>query len=110
MHPFADAVRRTRRDFLATSASGIGTLALASLLQQDGLLAAPPDDSPGGPGVPRKPHFRPRAKNCICIYLEGAPSQIDLFDPKPKLTEYHGKPLPESLTKNVRFAFLQKDT
>jgi hypothetical protein len=99
-----------RRDFLATSASGIGMLALASLLQEEGLLAAPPDDPPGAPGIARKPHFQGKAKNCICIYLEGAPSQIDLFDPKPKLNEFHGKPLPESLTKNVRFAFLQKDT
>jgi uncharacterized protein (DUF1501 family) len=103
-------LERIRRDFLATSASGIGTLALASLLQQEGLLAAPPDDPPGAPGTARKPHFKAKAKNCICIYLEGAPSQIDLFDPKPKLNELHGKPLPESMTKNIRFAFLQKDT
>ena len=56
------------------------------------------------------PHFAPKAKACICIYLEGAPSQIDLFDPKPKLNELHGQPLPESFTKNVRFAFIQKET
>src|SRR5687768_15556700 len=110
MHPSTAVAKRSRRDFLATSASGIGTLALASLLQQDGLLAAPPDDPPGATGVSQRPHFRAKAKNCICIYLEGAPSQIDLFDPKPKLNEFHGQPLPESLTKNVRFAFLQKDT
>jgi hypothetical protein len=105
MHP---ASARSRRDFLATSASGIGTLALAALLRDEGLLAAPGRDA--GPMAPRAPHFAPRAKNCICIYLEGAPSQMDLFDPKPKLNDLHGKPLPESMTKNVRFAFIQKET
>src|SRR5262249_47938493 len=94
--------------------SGIGLLALASLLKDDGLLAAPPGaDAPGSPGAdplaPRAPHFAPRAKACICIYLEGAPSQIDLFDPKPKLNELDGQKLPESMTKNVRFAFIQKE-
>ncbi len=97
---------QSRRNFLATSASGIGTLALASLFGEEGLLAS----ETGDPMAPRAPHFAPKAKNCICIYLEGAPSQIDLFDPKPKLNELHGKPLPESMTKNVRFAFIQKET
>src|SRR6516165_5747563 len=106
MHPYHEYFFQARRDFLATSASGIGTLALASLLKDEGLLAAESAE----PMTPRAPHFAPKAKNCICIYLEGAPSQIDLFDPKPKLNELHGKPLPESMTKNVRFAFIQKET
>jgi hypothetical protein len=106
MHPLHAKRFQSRRDFLATSASGIGTLALASLLKDEGLLAAESAE----PMTPRAPHFAPKAKNCICIYLEGAPSQIDLFDPKPKLNELHGKPLPESMTKNVRFAFIQKET
>src|SRR3712207_6973262 len=50
---------------------------------------------PANPLLPRPPHFAPKAKSCICIYLEGAPSQIDLFDPKPKLNELHGQALPE---------------
>src|SRR4051812_8431439 len=108
MHPLAERLRQSRRDFLATSANGVGLLALASLLQEDGRLTAA-DDVPSSL-APKAPHFAPRAKNCICIYLEGAPSQIDLFDPKPKLNELHGQKLPESFTKNVRFAFLQKDT
>ncbi|QDU24075.1 DUF1501 domain-containing protein [Urbifossiella limnaea] len=94
------AALQARRDFLATSANGVGLLALASLLTDDGRLAA----------APLAPHFAPKAKNCICIYLEGAPSQLDLFDPKPRLNQLHGQKLPESLTRNVRFAFLQKDT
>src|SRR5262249_47150020 len=95
-----------RRDFLATSANGVGLLALASLLQSEGSLRA--DDA--NPLAPRKPHFAPKAKNCICIYLEGAPSQLDLFDPKPKLNGLHGQKSHEERTKNVRFAFLQKAT
>src|SRR5215470_7389945 len=109
MHPLAERLLQTRRDFLATSANGVGLLALTSLLQGEGSLRADEDrgDKPLGS---RKPHFAPKAKNCICIYLEGAPSQLDLFDPKPKLNDLHGQKLPESLTKNVRFAFLQKET
>jgi hypothetical protein len=107
MHPFHETIRQSRRNFLATSASGIGTLALASLLRDEGLLAATTDDS--NPLAPKASHFAPKAKACICFYLEGAPSQIDLWDPKPKLVELNGQKLPESMTKNVRFAFIQKD-
>ncbi len=100
MHP----IQLARRSFLATSASGLGTLALASQLRADGLL-------PGNhPLEPRAPHFAPKAKSCIFIFLEGAPSQIDLFDPKPELNRRHGQALPESMVKNVRFAFIQKES
>ena len=99
----------TRRDFLATSASGIGTLALSALLLQNGLFAASTNATSGNPLAPRKPHFAPKAKNCICIFMEGAPSQMDLFDPKPKLNELHGQKLPDSLLEKVRFAFIQKE-
>src|SRR5687768_16929108 len=110
MHPALEYVRQSRRRFLTSSASGIGMLALASLLRDGGLLAAEANSSPVNPLTPRPGHFAPKAKSCICIYLEGAPSQIDLFDPKPKLNELDGQPLPESMTKNVRFAFIQKET
>lgn len=106
MTPHQHAILQARRNFLATSASGIGTLALASLLKDDGLFAA----EGANPLIARAAHFAPRAKACICIYLEGAPSQMDLFDPKPKLNELDGQKLPESMTKNVRFAFLRKDS
>jgi hypothetical protein len=108
--PLRERLLQSRRDFLTSSASGIGLLALASLLKDDGLLAAaPPSAGPVNPLAPKPPHFAPKAKSCICIYLEGAPSQIDLFDPKPKLNELDGQKLPESMTKNVRFAFIRKD-
>lgn len=103
---------QARRDFLTTWANGVGALAALSLLQSDGALAAAPTDATPdtNPLAPKPPHFAPKAKNCIFIFLEGAPSQIDLFDPKPKLNELHGQPLPESMTKNVRFAFIQKES
>jgi uncharacterized protein (DUF1501 family) len=107
MHPVHESLLRSRRHFLTKSAGGgIGLLALASLLRDDGLLAA---ESAANPLAPRQPHFPGKARACICIYLEGAPSQLDLFDPKPKLNELDGQKLPESMTKNVRFAFIQKE-
>jgi hypothetical protein len=108
---FNDNSEHSRRSFLANTANGAGMLALASLLKDDGLLANDGTvDAAVDPLAPRPAHFAPKAKACIYIYLEGAPSQIDLFDPKPKLNELDGQALPESMTKNVRFAFLQKDT
>jgi hypothetical protein len=103
----ADLLQQSRRNFLATSANGVGLLALASLLSDDGRLVAADAVNPLDPKLP---HFAAEAKNCICIYLEGAPSQLDLFDPKPKLNDLHRQKLPESFTKNVRFAFIQKET
>jgi len=105
---FNNAIQLTRRDFLTSSASGLGGLALASLFQGDQLLAT--ETLAINPLAPRAPHFAPKAKQCIFIYMEGGTSQLDLFDPKPKLRELNGQKMPESLTKNVRFAFLQKDT
>jgi hypothetical protein len=74
---------------------------LASLLRDDGLLGA---------GSGRRPHFAPRAKRCIYLFMEGGPSQMDLFDPKPKLNELDGQPLPDSLLDGVKFAFTQKES
>ena len=108
------AQSQTRRYFLGQSGYGLGMAALGQLLARDGLAAAP--DSAGvvpsftNPLAPKPSHFPGKAKSCIFIFLEGAPSQIDLYDPKPKLVELNGKPLPESLTKNVRFAFIKKET
>jgi hypothetical protein len=98
-------MRRTRRDFLTTAASGLGGSAVASMLCADGMAAGV-----SNPLATKGSHFTPRAKACISIFMAGAPSQMDLFDPKPKLNELDGKPLPESMLKNVRFAFIQKDS
>ncbi|MEO6789122.1 MAG: DUF1501 domain-containing protein, partial [Chthoniobacteraceae bacterium] len=107
MHPLDKAVHLSRREFFTSTASGLGLLAFASMLQGEGLLAA---EAPADPLAPRAPHFAPKAKNCIFIFMAGAPSQLDLFDPKPTLNELNGQPLPESMLKNVRFAFIKKET
>src|SRR5437762_7990889 len=110
MHLLHESILQARRNFLATTASGIGTLALACMLKDDGLLAADAVLTDAlNPLAPKPAHFAPKAKACICFYLEGAPSQIDLFDPKPKLNELHGQKLPDSMTEKVRFAFIQKE-
>ncbi|MSR43475.1 MAG: DUF1501 domain-containing protein, partial [Pedosphaera sp.] len=100
----SEIAQLTRRDFLATSTTGLGTLAFASLLQQDQLIAA--DLPRTDPLAPRPTHFPAKAKNCILIYFEGAPSHIDLFDPKPQLNKLDGQKLPESMLEKVRFAFI----
>ena len=87
-----------RRDFLRRSLAGIGTLALADLMQ--GAAAA-------DALAPRAPHFPAKAKNVIFLFQEGAPSQMDLFDPKPELTRWHGQSLPPSMTKDMKLAFIK---
>ena len=94
-----------RRQFFTSSASGIGSLALGSLLSKDGLLADEP-----GPLAASAPHFAPKAKRCIFIFLAGAPSQLDMLDPKPELVKRHGQTLPESVSEGVRLAFTDAKT
>jgi hypothetical protein len=93
---------QSRRSFFRTCAGGIETLALASLLERDGLAGVVAD-----PLAPKAPHFAPHAKNVICLFMEGAPSQMDLFDPKPALQKYSGQSLPPSMTKDLRLAFIK---
>src|SRR6185436_9145144 len=62
---------------------------------------------PVSPLAPKPPHFKPKAKNVIFLFMEGAPSQMDLFDPKPELQKWNGKPLPPSLTKDLKLAFIK---
>jgi hypothetical protein len=112
MHPLEHAAFLARREFFTTTANGLGALALGSLLGEERAFAAESSGraADSDPLTPRQPHFPARAQNCIFIFMEGAPSQLDLYDPKPKLNELNGKPLPESLTKNVRFAFIKKES
>ena len=79
-----------RRDFLSHSATALGSIALASLLGRDGLLAA---IDPARPFAPRAPHFPPKAKNVVMIFCAGAVSQLETWDYKPELIKHHGKPL-----------------
>ena len=110
MSPFEERFLQSRRNFLTTAASGLGGLALSSLFRNDVIGVDAATQGIVNPLAPKAPHFAPRAKACIFIFMAGAPSQLDLFDPKPKLNELNNQPLPESMTENVRFAFIQKET
>jgi len=87
-----------RRAFLETSGIGLGAVALASLLPKSLAVAAETET-----------HFPPRAKRVIHLFMAGAPSQLDLFDFKPKLAELEGKPIPPSVIQGQRYAFIQPD-
>jgi hypothetical protein len=106
MHPIEEKIQQSRRHFLTTAAGGVGGLALASLMQRESGAKT----SGINPLEPKENHRTPKAKACIFIFMAGAPSQMDLFDPKPMLNKLDGQPLPESLTKDMRFAFIQKDS
>src|SRR4030095_5799606 len=83
-----------RRDFLKKAGAGFGLLALAELLQGDGLLGAETSfelPSTLNPMAPRPPHYSPKAKSIIWLFMEGAPSSVDLFDPKAELTKRDGQ-------------------
>ena len=88
----------TRRHFFQQSGFGIGSLALASLLDRT-LLAQT--------GALQGTHFAPKAKNIIFLFMAGGPSQLDLFDYKPTLTRLDGQPCPEDVIKGERFAFIK---
>src|SRR4051794_17075620 len=103
------AVELTRRHFFRDCGVGLGKIALAGLLA-DGL--------PGGAGAVRaeanplavkKPHFKPKVKRVIHLFMAGAPSHLDLFDPKPELAKLDGKPLPPSVIGGQRYAFIRSD-
>jgi hypothetical protein len=79
----------TRRQMLRTMGTGLGTVGLSQLLASNGAT-----------GIPT--HFAPRAKHVIFLFLNGGPSQVDTFDPKPMLTKFHGKPMPQANLKTER--------
>ena len=78
----------SRRHFLQRAGAGFGSVALAGLLAEEGLLAAPAD-----PLAPKKPHFPGRAKSVIWLFINGGPSQVDTWDYKPELEKMDGKAL-----------------
>ncbi len=89
----------TRRDLLSRGAMGMGAMALASLVGGGEAFGdvARQTGSLDGPHVPGQPHFAPKAKRVIHLFLSGGPSHVDTFDPKPALDKYHGQELPESM-------------
>src|SRR4051794_14808557 len=92
----------SRRDFLRCAGAGFGALALSALAAAEDRADKPPD-SPGSqdPLAPKEPQFPAKAKAVIFLFMEGGPSHVDLFDPKPELTRQHGKPLPASFGKVI---------
>jgi hypothetical protein len=94
----------TRRSLLKNAGYGVGSLALGSMLSENlfaGML-------PGGQDrVLPSPHFAPKAKNVIFLFMAGAPSQLDLFDDKPFLRKHNGEAIPEEIVKGERFAFIK---
>jgi len=95
----------TRRHFFRECGVGVGKIALASLLCGRTAQAA----APANPLAPKSSHFAPKAKHVIYLFMAGAPSQLDLFDHKPVLTQYDGQPIPADIVKDQRYAFIQPD-
>ena len=89
---------RTRRHFFGECGVGVGSIALSTLLTADRAGAEPP--------TVRPPHFPPRAKRVIFLFMAGGPSQLDLFDWKPQLAAHDGQPIPASFVEGKRFAFM----
>jgi Protein of unknown function (DUF1501) len=81
---------RSRREFLWQVGGGFAGLALVDLLSRDGFFAQAGEKT--GPLAPKKPHFPAKAKHVVFLFMNGAPSQVDTFDPKPELEKYDGKP------------------
>jgi Protein of unknown function (DUF1501) len=102
------ALHLARRAFLGRAGTGLGAVALASLLNRDPVQA-----DPGQPALPRRhgvvnpPHFAPKAKRVIWLYMAGGPSHLESLDPKPRLAQLHGQPMPESYTRGQPIAQLQ---
>jgi hypothetical protein len=107
MDHFNPVLLQTRRHFFRDCAIGLGSMALASLVRDGHAPAAESSQaSVTNPQAPRQPHFQAKAKSVIYLFMAGGPSQLELFDYKPKLQELSGKPIPESFIKNKRFAFM----
>jgi hypothetical protein len=94
--------RVTRRQFFGSAAGGVGSVALASLLQQNSLLAA--NSGNGLSGLPGLSHIAPKAKRIVLLWQGGGPSHVDLFDEKPMLQKMAGQDLPESVRGTTRLS------
>ncbi len=98
----------TRRHFFSDCGIGVGKIALASLMASAATRSASGDTSQAERSHP--PHFAPRAKRVIYLFMAGAPSQLDLFDYKPTLARFDGKPVPAEVVKDQRYAFIRPDS
>lgn len=100
MNHIRDPLAVPRRYFLSQCPMGLAGMALATMDSK----GAP--DRAADPMALRPPHYEPKARSVIYLFMAGGPSQLDLFDPKPELTRLHGQPIPESFIKGKRFAFM----
>src|SRR2546422_1959778 len=98
----------TRRWFFRQCGVGLGSIALGSLLEGENAFGAKLP-SARNPLAPKEPHFKPKAKRVIYLFMAGAPSQLDLFDYKPALTKYNGKPVPQEVVMGQKYAFIKPD-
>jgi hypothetical protein len=98
-----------RRHFLHECGVGLGKIALASILSGAASRTQAAASAKPNPLAPRAPHFQPKAKAVIYLFMAGAPSQLDLFDYKPKLAELEGKPIPPEVIGGQRYAFIRSD-
>jgi hypothetical protein len=105
--PIALQLAHSRRNFLARCGGGVGIAALAQLFAKDGLGASQRPLPATNALEPKPAQFDPKAKSVIFLFMEGGPSQIDLFDPKPQMQKWNGQSLPDSMRKNLRFAFIK---
>ncbi len=109
-HEFKTLV--TRRHFFKECGVGLGSIALASLLNDkasanpQSAIQTPQSKSPL---TPKTPHFAPKAKRVIYLFNSGGPSQLDMFDYKPSLEKYNGKPVPQEFVKGINYAFIRSD-
>ncbi|MEX2243722.1 MAG: DUF1501 domain-containing protein [Fimbriimonadaceae bacterium] len=97
----------TRRSLLKMAGYGIGSLALGGMLSEEAAASWVQGQKRTDPMAPKKPHFETKAKSVIYLFMAGAPSQLDLFDPKPMLQKHDGELVPEEIIKNERFAFIK---
>jgi hypothetical protein len=92
------ALKLSRREVLCRIGGGVGALGLASVFADAGLLAAAPADGRAvNPLAPRPPHFKPKATRLIFLFMNGGPSHVDTFDPKPALATHQGEPVPDDI-------------
>src|SRR5438132_1705833 len=93
----------SRREVLSRGGMGFGLMGLAGVLAAEGLLATTAEAATDlKPLVPKRPHFAPKAQRVVHLFMNGGPSHVDTFDPKPALDKYHGKPLPVSNLRTER--------
>ena len=93
--------QNTRRDFLLRGGAGFGAMALTGMMAADTRITSRPRPALPSPNAPRQPHFAPTAKRVIFLFMEGGPSHMDLFDPKPLLNELAGQTMPASFKRPI---------